>query len=148
ADRLQPAGSSWQFARLRLQTCPSESGPRAAGPLRRELPLGNAPSSRSLAQSPAFPESGQEPRPAMAALCGGRQSAPVLFQSQSRARRITMTYSHLGPAMHNRSAWNAGETVGMKRPLIQKQIWSNRFFLDREEQLRDRPLFDLAFDSR
>src|SRR5690606_39542777 len=29
ADRLQPAGSSWQFARLRLQTCPSESGPGA-----------------------------------------------------------------------------------------------------------------------
>jgi len=83
----------------------------------------------------------------MAALCGGGQSAPVLFQGQSLARRITMIYSHLGPAMHKRSAWNAGKTVGMKRPLTQKQIWANRFFLDREEQLRDRALFDLAFDS-
>src|SRR5690554_5241940 len=33
ADRLQPAGSSWQFARLRLQTCPSESGPGAVIPV-------------------------------------------------------------------------------------------------------------------
>ncbi len=58
-----------------------------------------------------------------------------------------MTYSHLDPAMHNRAAWNAGKTVGTKRPLTQKQI-AIRFFLDREERLRDRALFDLAIDSK
>jgi len=59
-----------------------------------------------------------------------------------------MTYSHLDPAMQNRIAWNAGKTVGTKRPLTQKQIWAIRFFLDREERLRDRALFDLAIDSK
>lgn len=59
-----------------------------------------------------------------------------------------MTYSHLDPAMPNRIAWNAGKTVGTKRLLTQKQIWAIRFFLDREERLRDRALFDLAIDSK
>ena len=59
-----------------------------------------------------------------------------------------MTYSHLDPAMQNRVAWNAGKTVGTKRPLTQKQIWAIRFFLDREARLRDRALFDLAIDSK
>ena len=59
-----------------------------------------------------------------------------------------MTYSHLDPAMQNRVAWNAGKIVGTKRPLTQKQIWAIRFFLDREERLRDRALFDLAIDSK
>jgi site-specific recombinase XerC len=59
-----------------------------------------------------------------------------------------MTYSHLDPAMQNRAAWNAAKTVGTKRPLTQKQIWAIRFFLDREERLRDRALFDLAIDSK
>ncbi len=59
-----------------------------------------------------------------------------------------MTYSHLDPARQNRIAWNAGKTVGTKRPLTQKQIWAIRFFLDREERLRDRALFDLAIDSK
>lgn len=45
-------------------------------------------------------------------------------------------------------AWNAGKTVGAKRPLTQKQIWAIRFFLDREGRLRDRALFDLAIDSK
>jgi integrase len=44
--------------------------------------------------------------------------------------------------------WNAGKTVGTKRPLTQKQIWAVRFFLDRECRLRDRALFDLAIDSK
>jgi integrase len=59
-----------------------------------------------------------------------------------------MTYSHLDPAMQNRLAWNAGKTVGTKRPLTQKQIWAIRFFLDREGRMRDRALFDLAIDSK
>ena len=48
-----------------------------------------------------------------------------------------MTYSHFDPAMQNRVVWNAGRTVGTKRPLTQKQIWAIRFFLDREERLRE-----------
>ena len=47
-----------------------------------------------------------------------------------------------------RAPWNAGKTVGTKRPLIQKQIWAIRFFLDREGRLRDRALFDLATDRK
>ncbi len=33
-----------------------------------------------------------------------------------------MTYSYLDPAMQSRVAWNAGKTVGTKRPLTQKQM--------------------------
>ena len=50
--------------------------------------------------------------------------------------------------MQARSPWNAGKTVGTKRPLTQKQVWAIRFFLDREGRLRDRALFDLAIDSK
>ncbi len=44
--------------------------------------------------------------------------------------------------------WNFGAKIGPKRPLNQKQIWAIRFFLDREERIRDRALFDLAIDSK
>lgn len=59
-----------------------------------------------------------------------------------------MGHSQYDPAMQCRPAWNAGKTVGTKRPLTQKQIWAVRFFLDREGRLRDRALFDLAIDSK
>lgn len=59
-----------------------------------------------------------------------------------------MGYSRFDPAMQGRAAWNAGKTVGTKRPLTQKQIWAIRFYLDREGRLRDRALFDLAIDSK
>lgn len=59
-----------------------------------------------------------------------------------------MGYSHYDPAAQGRPAWDAGKTVGTKRPLTQKQIWAIRFFLDREGRLRDRALFDLAVDSK
>ena len=59
-----------------------------------------------------------------------------------------MGHSQYDPAMQGRPAWNAGKTVGTKRPLTQKQIWAIRFFLDREGRLRDRALFDLAIDSK
>ncbi len=59
-----------------------------------------------------------------------------------------MGYSQFDPAMDGRAAWNAGKTVGAKRPLTQKQIWAIRFFLDREGRMRDRALFDLAIDSK
>lgn len=44
--------------------------------------------------------------------------------------------------------WNFGAKVGPKRPFTQKQNWAIRFFLDREERIRDRALFDLATDSK
>ncbi|MEO9623409.1 MAG: tyrosine-type recombinase/integrase [Qipengyuania citrea] len=59
-----------------------------------------------------------------------------------------MGYSNYDSAGLGRAAWNAGKTVGTKRPLTQKQIWAIRFFLDREGRLRDRTLFDLAIDSK
>ena len=59
-----------------------------------------------------------------------------------------MGYSQYDPAMQGRAPWNAGKTVGVKRPLTQKQIWAIRFHLDREGRLRDRALFDLAIDSK
>jgi integrase len=59
-----------------------------------------------------------------------------------------MGYSQYDPAVQGRAAWNAGKTVGTKRPLTQKQIWAIRFFLDREGRVRDRALFDLAIDSK
>ena len=59
-----------------------------------------------------------------------------------------MGYSRYDPAAKGRAAWNAGKTVGTKRPLTQKQIWAIRFFLDREGRMRDRALFDLAIDSK
>jgi integrase len=84
----------------------------------------------------------------MAAFFGINRLVSVVPDGQSRPGRMTMTYSHLDPAMQNRVAWNAGKTVGTKRPLTQKQIWAIRFFLDREERLRDRALFDIAIDSK
>ncbi len=59
-----------------------------------------------------------------------------------------MGYSRYDAAARGRAAWNAGKTVGTKRPLTQKQIWAIRFFLDREGRVRDRALFDLAIDSK
>ncbi|WP_341991305.1 tyrosine-type recombinase/integrase [Azorhizobium sp. AG788] len=59
-----------------------------------------------------------------------------------------MGISKYDPAAKGRPAWNAGKLVGAKRALKVKQIWLIRFFLDREERMRDRALFDLAIDSK
>ena len=59
-----------------------------------------------------------------------------------------MTYSQLDPAAQNRVPWNFGAKIGPKRPFNQKQIWAIRFYLDREQRVRDRALFDLAIDSK
>lgn len=59
-----------------------------------------------------------------------------------------MGYSRFDPAIQAPAAWNAGKTVGTKRPLTQKQIWAICFHLDREGRLRDKALFDLAIDSK
>ncbi|WAT19317.1 tyrosine-type recombinase/integrase [Aurantiacibacter sp. MUD11] len=59
-----------------------------------------------------------------------------------------MEISRCTQAVHDRVPWNLGTRVGPKRPFTQKQIWAIRFFLDREQRLRDRALFDLAIDSK
>lgn len=59
-----------------------------------------------------------------------------------------MTFSQYDPGAQNRVPWNAGTQVGPKRPLNKKQIWAVRFFLDREQRIRDRALFNLAIDSK
>ena len=58
-----------------------------------------------------------------------------------------MGISQYEPAA-GKPAWNAGRQVGAKRALKVRQIWSIRFFLDREGRMRDRALFDLAIDSK
>ncbi|RWO29992.1 MAG: integrase [Mesorhizobium sp.] len=59
-----------------------------------------------------------------------------------------MGHSQYDPVLQERRAWNAGKKVGAKRALKPRQIWTIRFFLDREARLRDRALFDLAIDSK
>ena len=48
----------------------------------------------------------------------------------------------------SRIPWNKGRLVGPKLALKPKQVWSVRFHLKREQQLRDLALFDLAVDSK
>lgn len=59
-----------------------------------------------------------------------------------------MELSKYDPTVQERVPWNLGANIGPKRPFTQKQIWAIRFFLDREQRLRDRALFDLAIDSK
>ena len=59
-----------------------------------------------------------------------------------------MGHSQFDDASRERAPWNAGKKVGTKRPFTQKQIWADRFFLDRESRVRDRALFDLAIDGK
>ena len=59
-----------------------------------------------------------------------------------------MGCSDLDSALHERRPWNAGQTVGPKRPLKPRDIWAIRFYLDEHRRLRDRALFDLAIDSK
>ena len=59
-----------------------------------------------------------------------------------------MGISQYDPAAKGRPAWNAGKQVGVKSPLKVKQIGLMRFFLDQDNRMRDRALFDLAIDSK
>jgi site-specific recombinase XerC len=59
-----------------------------------------------------------------------------------------MGISQYDPAAAGKPAWNAGKQVGAERAFKVRQIWSIRFFLDREGRMRDRALFDLAIDSK
>jgi site-specific recombinase XerC len=58
-----------------------------------------------------------------------------------------MGHSQYDP-VDDRTAWNSGRKLGVKRPLKPQQIWAIRFMLDREKRVRDRALFDLAIDSK
>lgn len=44
--------------------------------------------------------------------------------------------------------WNKGAFVGPKPPVKPKQVWSIRLNLQREGQIRDLALFDLAIDGK
>jgi hypothetical protein len=52
------------------------------------------------------------------------------------------------PGQEDLPAWNVGCKLGAKRPLLPKQVWAVRFFLEQEHRVHDRALFDLAIDSK
>ncbi len=55
-----------------------------------------------------------------------------------------MGHSDLDPAVHERRPWNAGQNVGPKRPLMPRDVWAIRFYLDEHKRMRDRALFDIV----
>ncbi|WP_068433668.1 tyrosine-type recombinase/integrase [Magnetospirillum sp. XM-1] len=59
-----------------------------------------------------------------------------------------MGRSEFDPCAKDQRPWNAGRKVGAKRALKPQQVWAIRFWLDREQRLRDRAMFDLATDSK
>lgn len=59
-----------------------------------------------------------------------------------------MGHSEFDPCVGERRPWNAGRMIGSKRALKPQQVWAIRFWLDREQRIRDRALFDLAIDSK
>ena len=46
------------------------------------------------------------------------------------------------------AAWNARRSIDPKRPLKPQQVWEIRFHLEHEKRLRDRPMFDIAIESK
>ncbi len=59
-----------------------------------------------------------------------------------------MGHSEYDPSVKGRKPWNAGRKLGAKRALKPQQVWAIRFWLDREQRVRDRAMFDLAVDSK
>jgi hypothetical protein len=59
-----------------------------------------------------------------------------------------MGHAIYDPFEEDRPAWNVGRKLDAKRPLLPKQVWAVRFFLEQGHRLRDRALFDLAIDSK
>src|SRR6195952_5694152 len=59
-----------------------------------------------------------------------------------------MGLSEHDPAFKSRRPWNAGRKLGAKRALKPQQVWAIRFWLDGEQRVRDRAMFDLAIDSK
>lgn len=47
-----------------------------------------------------------------------------------------------------RRAWNKGQIIGQKRPLLPKQVWAIRARLEMAGYLRDLALFNVAIDSK
>ena len=46
-----------------------------------------------------------------------------------------------------RRAWNKGRIIGQKRPLVPKQVWAIRTWLELAGCRRDLAWFNVAFDS-
>ncbi len=59
-----------------------------------------------------------------------------------------MGRSAFDPGAKGNKPWNAGRRIGAKRALKPQQVWAIRFWLDHQQRLRDRALFDLAIDSK
>lgn len=59
-----------------------------------------------------------------------------------------MGRSQFDPGAQGRLPWNAGRRIGAKRALKPQQVWAIRFWLDHQQRVRDRALFDLAIDSK
>jgi hypothetical protein len=59
-----------------------------------------------------------------------------------------MGRSAFDPGTKVNKPWNAGRRIGAKRALKPQQVWAIRFWLDHQQRLRDRALFDLAIDSK
>ena len=64
------------------------------------------------------------------------------------AKRQAIGHSGYDPGFKDRRPWNAGRKLGAKRALKPQQVWAIRFWLDHEQRVRDRAIFDLAVDSK
>jgi site-specific recombinase XerC len=59
-----------------------------------------------------------------------------------------MGRSAFDPGAKGNKPWNAGRRIGAKRALKPQQVWAIRFWMDHQQRVRDRALFDLAIDSK
>lgn len=59
-----------------------------------------------------------------------------------------MGRSAFDPGAKGNKPWNTGRRIGAKRALKPQQVWAIRFWLDHQQRVRDRALFDLAIDSK
>ncbi|MBJ7415251.1 MAG: tyrosine-type recombinase/integrase [Niveispirillum sp.] len=59
-----------------------------------------------------------------------------------------MGRSAFDPGAKGNKPWNAGRRIGAKRALKPQQVWAIRFWLEHQQRVRDRALFDLAIDSK
>lgn len=59
-----------------------------------------------------------------------------------------MGHSEYDPGFKDQRPWNAGRKLGAKRALKPQQVWAIRFWLDREQRVRDRAMFDIAIDRK
>ncbi|WP_232091992.1 hypothetical protein [Acetobacter aceti] len=52
------------------------------------------------------------------------------------------------PTLKASVPWNVGKMVGAKRALKEKHVWAIRFWLENEQRIRDKALFDPALNSK